>query len=193
MKRVLIISTLTGFLLVYSLNVFSQTCNNAITPTSPTSRFILSNNGTATDLKTGLTWMRCSLGQSWTGSQCTGMVTGFNWQEALDMAESYTFADKSDWRLPNVKELASIIEKSCQNPAINEGVFPDTFFDAGFSGSTTQTGEFYRTSSSSATFPSLVWLVWFKNGSVTTKWSPSEENYSHKGNKQPVRLVRSGQ
>jgi len=49
-----------------------------------------------------------------------------HWETALDAAEDYVFAGSSNWRLPNFKELASIIEKSCYAPAINEHTFPAT-------------------------------------------------------------------
>jgi hypothetical protein len=42
----------------------AQTCNKAIVATTPDARFTVRNDGTATHKPTGLTWMRCSLGQT---------------------------------------------------------------------------------------------------------------------------------
>ena len=101
------------------------TCNTAIPAGAPTSRFEDNGDGTVTDFRTGLMWMRCALGQSWNGATCTGSPTRYSWADALAGAQA-DFAGHSDWRLPNVKELLSIVERRCFNPSINETVFPAT-------------------------------------------------------------------
>ncbi|WP_269523163.1 DUF1566 domain-containing protein [Coraliomargarita parva] len=55
-------------------------------------------DGTVTDLATGLTWMQADSG------------VGMNWVEALQYAENLKLADHEDWRLPNAKELQSIVD-----------------------------------------------------------------------------------
>ena len=45
----------------------------------------LSKSGQWRDPATGLIWMRCSIGQSWTGSTCKGDPLEFkNWEDAQD-------------------------------------------------------------------------------------------------------------
>lgn len=88
------ISTLVG--LVFGLLLWTAppawavaTCNANIRATTPTEDFTLDDsNGTATHLKTGLMWMRCSLGQNWdsTGKTCTGNPATYPWGEALRAA-----------------------------------------------------------------------------------------------------------
>jgi len=104
----------------------AQTCHSYWPkPSTPINRFAENGDGTVTDTVTGLTWKRCSEGLSGTACE-TGAALTFTWQEALKAGEESRFAGKKDWRLPNIKELNSIIERQCTMPAINEIVFPAT-------------------------------------------------------------------
>ncbi len=115
------------FLFFIASHVYAQECNENIVETTPTSRFT-QNSEFITDNTTQLFWMRCALGQVWKGDgpipECTGTVTLYNWKQALD--ESIVFNAGNGWRLPNIKELSSIVERACVDPAINETVFPST-------------------------------------------------------------------
>jgi len=64
-------------------------------------------DGTATNSKTGLTWKRCYEGQTWTGSTCSGAPKGYTRDEAKKMKSS--FVGKTDWRLPSIDELHTIV------------------------------------------------------------------------------------
>lgn len=55
-------------------------------------------DGTITDAATGLMWMQ------------EDSKVGMNWKNALSYAESFTYAGQSDWRLPNAKELQSVVD-----------------------------------------------------------------------------------
>jgi hypothetical protein len=147
------------------------TCQDKIPASTPSSDFTVHDNGTVTHNKTGLMWMRCSLGQSWDGSTCSGSAISFTWANALAAAQSHTFADNSDWRLPNKHELASIVEERCANPAINSTVFPNT------------AGAFWS-SSPNASLSNSAWYVSFFYGDASSNLK------NHNG---VVRLVRVGQ
>ena len=74
-------------------------------------------------------WLRCALGQRWTGKSCLGQATLLSWQQALERTASLNTSGQyffSDWRLPQLPELASIAERQCQNPRINLSLFPGT-------------------------------------------------------------------
>ena len=146
-------------------SVIMADCNNAITPT--TNHLVDNNNGTVSDPKTGLVWKKCSVGQSYNSSSnsCDGTATTFTWQAALQQADS-------DWRVPNIKELSSIVEFSCFRPAINEEVFSATPFRVYWSSSPFASNSFYA------------WLVVFRYG--------GDEKYL-KNEGFHVRLVRSEQ
>ncbi len=48
---------------------------------------------------------------------------GMNWEAALKYAETSNYASYSDWRLPNVKELQSIVDYSGVFPALDTKMF----------------------------------------------------------------------
>ncbi len=104
----------------------ASVCPGNIEPTTPSAQFTLNADTTITDSKTGLVWMPCALGQSLVGGQCTGAATTHTWDAAIAAATASNFAGQSDWRLPNIKELASIAEQACYGPAVNEAVFSAT-------------------------------------------------------------------
>ncbi len=94
---------------------------------SPGLRYVPSTTGQeVTDRKTGLVWRRCAEGKSWTGSTCAGNNDIFRHELALAHATAQTVASGVAWRLPNVKELASIADQTLQSPAIDTTTFPAT-------------------------------------------------------------------
>ena len=154
--------------LLFALQVHAQTCNDRIAPTTPDSRFSDNGDGTVTDKKTNLIWMRCALGQTWDGSTCTGSAATYTWQQALLAAADTSFAGSSAWQLPNIKQLTSIVEESCYDPAININLFPATPSSRFWSASP------YANGNVSA------WYVYFNGG----------DGYGHKSNGNYVRLLR---
>lgn len=106
-------------------------CVNTVPQGKPDSLYTISDDGTTvTDNRTGLTWLRCMVGQS--GSGCTGGTREVkSWGDALaaaSQANTNNLHGHNDWRLPNIKELFSLVEQ-CQEsgrPSINETVFPNT-------------------------------------------------------------------
>ena len=153
-----------ALLLLLSVAATAQTCDDRVSPSTPDTRFSVSGDE-VTDLQTGLIWQRCSVGKSWDGTTCSGRATTHNWSEALAMA-----AD--DWRLPNIKELMSIVEEACVEPAVNLTVFPATVSS-------------WHWSSSPYTYS--------RNGAWGVGFCGSGAGMYHKDSELPVRLVRGGQ
>ncbi|MFO8070297.1 MAG: DUF1566 domain-containing protein [Polyangia bacterium] len=78
-----------------------------------------------TDSLTGLMWQGCPRGLS--GESCgAGSATTSDWQEALAYCQDLSWAGHDDWRLPNVKELASITDSRQESPSIDPSTFPGT-------------------------------------------------------------------
>ena len=67
-------------------------------PDYGTNQFVDNSDGTITDKATGLMWQQADSGST------------HNWQGALAYAEGLVVADYNDWRLPDAKELQSIVD-----------------------------------------------------------------------------------
>ncbi len=120
---------LMGSCLLLGLNPLghAQNCQDNASPTTPTQRFADQGNGTITDQATGLMWKICVEGQQ--GQSCYGKALLFSWVLAQQRAASVShtkFAGYSDWRLPTLQELRTLVERQCVEPAINLQVFPHT-------------------------------------------------------------------
>lgn len=116
--------------------VAAQICSSSIDPTAPMSRYTVHDDGTVTDDATGLRWQRCPAGFTlddggtpldYTDDACDSSGTEtLDWQGALQAAQSQNSGGAfNDWRLPNVKELMSLVERQCAAPAVNMSIFPD--------------------------------------------------------------------
>ena len=110
--------------------VAQQVCKtDAAALSSPTQRFQDHGDGTVTDVELQLMWMRCSSGQQQSGARCSGAAGRYEWADARRLADTINRdgnAFFNDWRLPSVRELATISERRCSNPRINLAVFPET-------------------------------------------------------------------
>ena len=79
--------------------------------------FIDNGDGTISDESTELMWMQDDSGE------------GMNWEETLIFAENFEFGGYSDWRLPNVKELQSIVNYS-RSPGTTQSAAIDPLFNS---------------------------------------------------------------
>ena len=109
-------------------------------------RFVDNRDGTVTDTCTGLMW------QKDTGNAGNPL----NWCSSLAYCKDLELAGHDDWRLPNVRELQSIVDYGREEPAI------DPVFSA-FS-------TWYWSSTATAAVPGIAWYVGFDDGYVFV-WS----------------------
>lgn len=86
--------------------------------------FVDNGNGSVTDHATGLTWLQQDSGAFKAGTYGDGRL---NWQEALAWCESLDYAGSSDWRLPNAKELQSLVDYSRAPDTTNSAAIDPLF------------------------------------------------------------------
>jgi len=152
-------------------------------------------DGTLTDVKTGLQWMRCSLGQTWRGGTCAGEAETYSWQAALDAAEALNrrggYASYRDWRVPAIKELRTLVYCSSGQPK--------TWNDTG----KPCTGDYKRPTIYQPAFPNTP--AWFWSSSLSSPYGSNAgnvgfvhfrggyEDFIQQSSTFAVRLVRGGQ
>lgn len=116
---------------------YAQNCaNQDLEETTPTDRYIFNENGYVLDAYTQLMWKRCLEGQifndggtlsDYSDDRCLGEPQQFYWKAALEDTQVLNlqggFSGYTDWRIPNIKELRSIVEYCRIKPAINTDVF----------------------------------------------------------------------
>jgi hypothetical protein len=73
-------------------------------------------DGTITDKATGLMWIQNDNGE------------GVLWEDALNYAKSFEYAGYADWRLPNAKELQSIVDYT-RSPSTSSSAAIDSMFN----------------------------------------------------------------
>lgn len=95
--------------------------------------------GTVFDTKTKLTWEQ------------DVAPSPYTWTDAGAYCKSLTLRNL-DWRLPSLKELATLVDDSRVNPAIDQTAFPDT------------PARPFWTSSLVTSFPDSGWTVDFYRG-----------------------------
>ncbi len=86
---------------------------NPYSTTFTADHFKDNGDGTIKDNQTDLTWQKVPP---------TNTMT---WEEALVYASSFSLAGKTDWRVPNIKELQSISDEKLMKPSFNKTYFPN--------------------------------------------------------------------
>ena len=107
---------------------------------------------------------------NWNGSTCTGTAGSFTWAEATARARAATTKDAA-WRLPDVKELSSLVDDGRVNPSIDAARFPAT------------PTLWFWTSTSDANDGAYAWFVNFGTGYTG--------HHGFRSDRHALRLVRS--
>lgn len=90
---------------------YGQDANYATNPMNYTDN----GNDTVKDHVTGLTWEQRNSETTW------------SWDDAVSYCDRLDLADHEDWRLPDIKELYSIVDFTLFDPAVDESFFPGPY------------------------------------------------------------------
>jgi hypothetical protein len=114
-------------------NSFYVRCVTGDSPLAP--QFTDNGNGTISDSTSGRVWQKCTRGQ--TAPTCSGSVTQTTWANSITYCEGLTLGGRSDWRLPNINELRSIVDYTQSvPPLLSQTFFPSTLNNSYWSSTT---------------------------------------------------------
>jgi hypothetical protein len=151
--------------------------------------YVDNGDGTITDLNTGLMWEKKSNDGGlhhkddlyyWSGNGAQETIC--DWLDDVNAEGGPGFANYSDWRIPNVKELKSIIDYEQYGPPV-DAVFNDCSPGCTIPSCSCTASSSYWSATSHANNPGVAWYVRFSDGHVF----PTDEGLSLH-----VRAVRGG-
>lgn len=105
---------LLALLLISTLTLASRSFAEEPASTLIDGRYLVQSDGeTVKDTRTGLTWMRCSVGQKWDGTDCQGsperVTLAGATTRAADFSKGNGYAGDTRWRLPTGDELGGLL------------------------------------------------------------------------------------
>lgn len=130
---------------------------------SSVDRFLDQGDGTLLDTCTGLQWLQDSADVNGDG-QVSPAADALVWCEALNFCEALDFAGHSDWRLPNIVELQSIVDYGRASPSI------DPTFNS--------LDQYYWSSTTHSETPDNAWGIGFSSGYVGVRMKTGDIDFS---------------
>jgi hypothetical protein len=134
-----------------------------ITPTFGNNAQFIAKDHIVIDLRSGVEWLRCSVGQRWNGAQCVGDIVKLNQKMSLQAINLANEQLGGSWRLPTRKELENIVCHKCSRPKIDASIFPNT------------PAEPFWTGEQNKYSPRHVWSVNFFTGHTYGRFMPFQD------------------
>ena len=121
---------------------------------------VINGDETVTDNDTGLMWQQGEV------------ESEMDWETSVSYCETLALGGYTDWRLPNEKELRSVVDYGVYGPSIDTNYFPNTL------------SSYYWSSTTRAHYTGGAWGIGFSYG---------DDSYYDKSDAYYVRAVRGGQ
>ncbi len=99
--------------------------------------------GMAADRNTGTRWYRCQAGERFVDGQCVGRALELSQADAVQYAKEFSEASGNSWRLPTLREMATLRQDKCHKPAINTQVFPSIQIGNYWTSSSSPNGSYF--------------------------------------------------
>jgi len=137
------------------------------TPTAYTPPLQDNNDGTISDTVNGLVWQKCNMGETFNNVTllCQGLATTSTWQVGLSYCNALSWGGRTNWRMPSLNEIFSLIDFTQITPATRTLYFP-----------TAVAGSNYLSSTTNASFPSAMQYVYFTEGIINNQPKTSTYN-----------------
>jgi hypothetical protein len=148
-----------GYSVIRSFDTMASVLSDDVS--TATGGYADNGDGTVTDTSTVLMWQQQASSSTQT------------WEQALAYCEGLNLGGHTDWRLPTIKELRSLVDYSRYNPAINTTYFPNAL------------SSYYWSSTTYASNAYVAWGVYFFYGDDSVSSGKPSSKY--------VRAVRGGQ
>lgn len=115
-------------------------------PATLAGHYTLLSEDEAEDVFTGLVWQR------------DGAAFGpAPWEEAVAYCEGLTLGGRTDWRLPSILELATLVDESAVAPSIDTTAFPNTQYGS-------RSNNWYWASERARNHATAAWALNFDDG-----------------------------
>jgi hypothetical protein len=112
-------------MMVFCVGLFCGILRLDTSPAAASTQFIIRDH-IVIDIKSGVEWLRCSVGQTWDGNTCVGKIVKLNHDQIKEAILQANTQLGGNWRLPDLNELEGLVCHECDSVKIDLDAFPNT-------------------------------------------------------------------